>query len=63
MSPEEKAKKDAEMEARGYVKEYVFSDGKLVESWIDPGDRPIATPRLFNKDGKEIRCDSNIRFR
>lgn len=60
MSPEEKAKKDAEMEARGYVKDYVYCDGELVESWIDPGNQPVRSPRLFDKDGREIRPDLSI---
>lgn len=56
----EKAKKDAEMEAKGYVKDYVFQDGKLVESWINPRERPIPAPRLFDKDGREIRPDRRL---
>lgn len=55
MSPEEKAKKDAEMEAKGYVKDYVFYNGELVESWTDPRERPVSAPRLFDKDGREVR--------
>lgn len=57
MSPEEKAKKDAEMEARGYVKDYVFCDGELVESWIKPVDKPVNAPKLYDKEGKPIRSD------
>lgn len=57
MSPEEKAKRDAEFEAKGYVKDYIYYEGKLVESWIDPRDRPLPTPRLYDKDGRVIRPD------
>lgn len=57
MSPEEKAKRDAEFEAKGYVKKYVYHDGELVESWIDPRNRPVPTPRVFGKDGRAIRPD------
>lgn len=60
MTSEEK-KKDAEMEAKGYVKEYVFNDGKLVEIWIDPKDKPIPVPKLFDKDGREIRPNGIIK--
>lgn len=55
MSPEEKERKDAEMEARGYVRKYVFYNGKLEESWINPKDRPVPVPKLYDKDGREIR--------
>lgn len=61
MSPEEKAKKDEEMRSKGYIKDYVFCDGELVESWIAPKDRPINTPRVFDKDGREIRTNFSIK--
>ena len=57
MSPEEKERKDAEMEARGYVRDYVINDGKLEEIWIDPKYRPVPVPKLYDKDGREIRPD------
>lgn len=60
MSPEEKKKKDAEMEAKGYVKDIIFYNGEWIESWIDPKNRPVSTPRLFDKDGRAIRPDFTI---
>lgn len=55
ISPEEKAKKDAEMIAKGYVKDYVFCDGELVELWINPKEKPVDVPRVFDKNGREVR--------
>ena len=57
MTASEKARKDAEMEAKGYVKDYAFDNGKLVEIWIGPPNRPLPTPKVYDKNGRLVRPD------
>ena len=57
MTANEKARNDEEMVAQGYVKDYAFDNGKLVEIWIEPKDRPLPTPKVYDKNGRMIRPD------
>lgn len=61
MTPEEKAKRDAEFEAKGYIKDYIYYEGKLVESWREPVERATPAPRLLGRDESRIKPDFKIR--
>ena len=48
---EKQAAEDAEMEANGYVKQY-YPNGSVQ---VKKGTPSVSAPRLFDKDGTEIR--------
>ena len=55
MTSEEKEKKEAELIEQGYVKDYVFNDGKVMEIWRAPDfQKAPATPKLRDKNGRII---------